>query len=46
MPSPQPTYPSDEPDDEQREHRDPREIIEDILGGVRTDTLNRTPTLQ
>jgi len=43
---PVPVFPSDEPDDEQREHRDPREIIEDILGGVRTDTLNYHPPLQ
>ena len=41
MPSPQPTYPSDELRDDQREHRDPREIIRDIIGSVQTVTLNR-----
>lgn len=43
---PVPVFPSDELDDEQREHRDPREIIEDILGGVRIDTFKYTPPLQ
>jgi len=43
---PVPTYPSDEPTDDEREHRDPREIIRDIIGGIQTETLNRTPALQ
>jgi hypothetical protein len=37
---PVPTYPSDEPRDDQREHRDPREIIKDIINGIQTETLN------
>jgi len=33
---PVPTYPSDDPEPEEREWRDPREIIRDIIGGVST----------
>lgn len=42
---PVPVYPSDEPRDDSSEHRDPREIIRDIIGGIQTETFTRTPLL-
>lgn len=42
---PLPTFPSDEPERDEREHRDPADIIRDIIGHVSQPLSVRGPSV-